>query len=430
MIRNRILTILLTLATVQVSAQHVYTLEECQTHALQSNIKMKIAAEDVGMAQETRRVARTKYIPTVTAHAVAFDASRELVSIDMPAIPGLGSLGTLGMVNDGQLGGVTALLPLYAGGQIHNGNKLAELGEAVSRLRMTQSESEVRLTTARYYWQVVMLKEKLRTLDSVDSLLAEIGRNVKASVDAGVALRNDLLQINLKQNDTRSTRLQVTDGLYVSRLLLAQYIGLGLDSIDVAPMPDYVMPPSPSGLYVAPTQALDRTAEYRLLQHNVSAQKLQQKMVLGKNLPTLAIGGGYNHMNIVDKGQNFLLGFATLSVPISSWLGGTHEVRKQKMAVRKAEMELQDNSELLRLQMTQKWNKVGETFKQLSIALESIGQSEENLRLQTNTYTAGLSTMSDLLEAQTIYQRSRDSFVDAYVAYRVSCAEYLKATGR
>lgn len=422
--------IILLAACLQTYAQHLYTLKECQEHALQNNVKIKAANTDIRMAQETRSIARSHYIPTVSASLSAFDASKDLINIEMPTLPMIGSLGTMGMVNDGQVGGVTAMLPLYAGGKIHNSNKLAELGIEVSRLQLSQNESEVRMTTALYYWQIVMLKEKLKTLDVIEAQVAEIHRTVDAAVNAGITLRNDLLQVNLKQNELSSSRLKVNDGLQISRMLLAQYAGMGLDSIDVESTIDFSMPPAPSTVYQAPSQALPQTAEYQLLQQNVKAQQLQQKITFGNNLPTLAIGGGYSYMNLMDKSQNFWLGFATISVPISSWLGGTHEVRRQKGAVEKAQLALNDNSELLQLQMVNKWNKLNESYSQLSIALNSIKQAEENLRLQTNQYQAGVCTMSDLLEAQTLYQKSRDLYTDAYTTYQMSTAEYLKATGR
>lgn len=57
-------------------------------------------------------------------------------------------------------------------------------------------------------------------------------------------------------------------------------------------------------------------------------------------------------------------------------------------------------------------------------------QSAENLRVHEAYYRAGTTTMSDLLDAQTLYRRSCDRFSDAYAAFRVSTTEYLVATGR
>lgn len=47
-------------------------------------------------------------------------------------------------------------------------------------------------------------------------------------------------------------------------------------------------------------------------------------MAVGKNLPTIAIGGGSVYDNfIMGQDQSFWVGFATVSVPISGWWGGT-----------------------------------------------------------------------------------------------------------
>ena len=69
-------------------------------------------------------------------------------------------------------------------------------------------------------------------------------------------------------------------------------------------------------------------------------------------------------------------------------------------------------------------------YQQALIALNSIEQSEENLRLNEQYYKAGTSGMSDLLEAQQLYQQSRDKYAEAFSKYEISKTEYLQATGR
>lgn len=119
-----------------------------------------------------------------------------------------------------------------------------------------------------------------------------------------------------------------------------------------------------------------------------------------------------------------------LSVPITGWWGGSHDMKRQKLQVRNAENRLADQSELLCIQMQNTWNTMNDAYKQVEIAVESIGQASENLRLQTDYYQAGTCTMSDLLEAQTLYQQSRDKYVESYAQYEVKKREYLQATGR
>jgi outer membrane protein TolC len=254
-------------------------------------------------------------------------------------------------------------------------------------------------------------------------------KDVDAAVSAGITNRNDLLQVQLRQNDTRSTRINVENALTLSRRLLAQYIGTPDDSVDVAFAVSDSLPPSPLGLYRAPEASLVLTPEYNLLQAQLKASHIEHKMSVGKNLPTVAIGGGFMHDNLSDRHKPFWMGFATVSIPLG-WWEGSHNMKRSRLAVRNNENNLRDGSELLVINMQNTWNALTDAYKQVQIAIESIGQATENLRLQTDYYHAGTCTMSDLLEAQTLYQQSRDKYVESYAQYEVKKREYLQATGR
>lgn len=425
-IRNRFFFILsigvLSLATV--SAQRTFTLDECLERALSNNVRMRNAENEIRMAEHDRKNAFTRYFPSVSASGGGFIANKGLMELNM------GPDMSMSMMKDGVVGGVSATLPLFAGGQIVNGNKLAKVSEEVSRTRYRLSENEVRLTTENYYWQVVTLKEKLRTLEVVEARLDTLTRDVEAAVQAGVTTRNDLLQVQLRQNEIKSNRLNVENALALSRELLAQYMGMGLDSVDVAYAMEGRLPEEPAGLFLPPESALPRTGEYDLLRQNLEATRLQKKIAVGKNLPTVAIGGGYYYDDLLDVGMDFWVGFATVSVPLSGWWGGSHDIKKQKLQVKNAENQLNDQSEMLMIRMRQSWNDLNDAYKQVGIALTSIDQATENLRMQSDYYAAGTCTMSDLLDAQTLFQQSRDKYVEAYAQYEVKKWEYLQATGR
>lgn len=410
--------------TAPLAAQQVYTLDQCVEQALRNNARMQNAQNELGMAEQQRKSAFTKYFPTVSATGIGFMADKDLLQMDVA--PGM----SMKLLKNGLMGGVNATLPLFTGGQIVQGNQLAKVNVEKYRLLGRQAENEVRLTTEQYFWQVAMLKEKLRTLSVVESQLAGMHKDVDAAVSAGITNRNDLLQVQLRQNDTRSTRINVENALTLSRRLLAQYIGTPDDSVDVAFAVSDSLPPSPLGLYRAPEASLVLTPEYNLLQAQLKASHIEHKMSVGKNLPMVAIGGGFMHDNLSDRHKPFWMGFATVSIPLSGWWEGSHNMKRSRLAVHNNENNLRDGSELLVINMQNTWNALTDAYKQVQIAIESIGQATENLRLQTDYYHAGTCTMSDLLEAQTLYQQSRDKYVESYAQYEVKKREYLQATGR
>ena len=276
-----------------------------------------------------------------------------------------------------------------------------------------------------------MLKEKLKTLSVIERQLSRIYEDVKVSVDAGLVTRNDLLQVQLKQNEALSNRIKIENSLSVSKNILGQYIGVSSDSIDIDFNVSDELPDKPDVLLCNHEAAIEYTNEYGLLKQNVKASRLQYKMSVGKNLPTIAIGGGVVYDNfIMGQDQSFCVGFATVSVPLSAWWGGSHNMRKHKLQVRIAEDQLRDNRELLIIKMQNAWNGLNDAYKQIEVANLSIGQSSENLKLYSDYYSAGTSTMSELLDAQTLFQKSRDSYVEAYTNYEIKKREYLQATGR
>ena len=455
-VKTMIVWFITLLAANPVSAQTTYSLQQLKDSALSHNLSMRKARYDIDAAREQRKEAFTKYFPNVTGTGVWFNANKGMAKMDVnpsemipPSLGGtlsmmlpqealmeLASPVSISMMKNGTIAGITAVQPVFAGGQIVNGNKLAKVGEEVSSLQLELSENEVVTTVEQYYWQLVAMQEKVRTLNAVDSLLSSIHKDVDVAVRAGVALNNDLLQVQLRQNDVESQHVKLMNGISIVKMLLAQYCGLassrtddGMANFNVE-LPDIGKSPLDLPSLVGGDARLPMLPEYQLLQKQVEATDLQHRMTVGKNMPSVAVGAGYNYHNLLENNHTFGMVFATVSIPISDWWGGSHAIKRSKIEQQKAADTLSDNAELLKIRMQKSWNDVNESYQQLQIAQRSILQAEENLRLNRNYYKAGTSRMSDLLEAQLLYQQALDKRTDAYADYCNKLLAYKVATGQ
>ena len=424
-----------------------YTLEQLRDSALHNNFAIRSAQYDIEAASQQRKEAFTNYFPNVSGTGLWFNANKamaqttlnpsEMVSPEMvaalaqmfppEALASLVNPVSISMMKNGVIAGVQAVQPVFAGGQIVNGNKLARVGEDVSRLQMQLSENEVEKTAELYFWQLASMQEKMKTVEAAEALLNDIYKDVDAAVGAGVAMRNDLLQVQLRQNEIASQKLKIRNGLSLVRMLLSQYCGLR-DTSFVITYQTAAIPPLASKQ--DHQQALLGTAEYQLLGKQVEAADLQRKIAVGQNLPSVAVGAGLNYHNLLEKNRSFGMVFATVSVPISDWWGGSHAIKRKKLEQQQAQEQLADNAELLKIRMQSAWNSVEESYQQLLLAQRSIEQAEENLRLNRDYYNAGMSKMSDLLEAQMLYQQSCDKRTDAFADYQNKLLEYRQATGQ
>lgn len=427
-------------------AQESYSLEQILDSARHNNITLRNAQRSVDAAEQQRKEAFTKYFPNVSGTGFWFQANKGMAKMDinmsdyispelgmalaqsMPpeVVAALGQPMSMEMMKKGVMGSVVAMQPVFAGGQIINGNKLAKVGEDVSRLQLQLSENEVEKTAEQYYWQIVSLEEKLNTVNAVETLLKDINKDVSVAVEAGVTMRNDLLQVELRQNDVESQKLTLLNNISILRMLLAQFCGLQSSDFTLSYNPEVKSPMMEKQDH---QQALLNTPEYQLLNKQVEATSLQHKMAVGSYLPTVAVGGGLVYHNMMETGRSFGMLMATVSIPISDWWGGSHAIKRKKIERQKAIDQLADNSELLKINMQSSWNNLQEAYQQLTIAERSIEQATENLRLNRDYYQAGISTMSDLLEAQLLYQQSLDKRTDAYTNYQNKLLAYRQAVG-
>ncbi len=69
-------------------------------------------------------------------------------------------------------------------------------------------------------------------------------------------------------------------------------------------------------------------------------------------------------------------------------------------------------------------------YQQWKLSQSSIASASENLRLNTNYYSNGMTKMSDLMESQVLYQQAMDKKAESYARYMMKSAEYQNVTGR
>ena len=343
----------------------------------------------------------------------------------------------IAFMKNGVFGSVSAIQPVFMGGQIINGNKLAKAGVEASEIKLEASEDQVELSTEQYYWQVVSLKEKLLTLNAIHQMLVELEKDVNNRVRVGAVNRNDLLQVQLRKGEVESSQLEVEQSLSTLSQLLAQHVGIANESIDVVLPADLVdmgksgEPAIPANLRQDHQSALNATPQYRLLEKNVEVHRLQHRLKVGSNMPKVGVGADYSWNNLMnDGGRGTGTLFAFVQIPISGWWGGSHAIKKQKLALDDAREQLTDKGQKLVIHMNSSWAAVETSHKKLLIAHNAIIQAEENLRLNKDYYRVGSTKMSDLLLAEQQYQAACDRYTDAYANMQTKILEYRQATGQ
>ena len=427
--REKIIAMALLLPSAAVAQN--YTLDDCRRLAIENNVTMQKVQNEVYIANEQRKRAQANFYPQVSASAYAFDAFKPMLSLDVSEL-GLEQFGIeeqkLEYMRRGATAEVTVVQPVWAGGQIINNHKLAKVSMDASLLKQMRTERDVKLQTDNYFWQVVTLTEKLKTIQQADSMLNQLHKDVQSALDNGLKTRNDLLRVELQQNENAANRSQIEKSLQISCLLLAQFIGVSTDVLQI----NYhcnmnELPAFPLELKCDHEAVLSQTVDYKLLSKNVEAGLLNLKLEKSKLKPQIGIGASYSYSHFSGINNKGGMVFATMSIPISSWWTENHAVKAKRKELETARAELSDKQSMMLINMKRAWNEVEDAYNRLELAHKSIKQADENLRISYNQYNYGRATMTELLDAQMKTQQMKDKYVDAFAELMITMTAYENA---
>jgi outer membrane protein TolC len=438
--KKQIIILCLLLSAVSLFGQEMrLSVQDCIDMALENNIELKNSQLEINKARETKNEAWTAYFPTVSAQAIAFDALNPMLSFGIDDIDNaqlrqilytlyaeyganMGLEKEYSFVQNGVMLNAMATEPIYAGGRIRYGNKLAKLGIEAAELQEKVKEDEVRLQTEKLYWQIVALQEKVATLDLLDRLLDTLDKDLSGAIEAGLAMPTDQYKLRVKQNESQLNRKKLTDGITLLTMALGQYICADWQTMTLSDT--LGLETEPSAYYHMANTAVASRHESQLLDLSLKAEDLKKKMTLGEALPSLMVGGSASYHTIFENTKPNAMVFAMLQVPITDWHKISIKLKKHDLDAEMAENTRRDLTEKMELQTNQAWFNLEQSWLRISMAKTALSDAEANLKITEDYYEAGLVALSDVLEAQTLLKQSRNELTDSRVEYRVGLVTY------
>lgn len=422
------------------------SLDSCIQMAVRNNVKVKNANLDIKSAEQEKNAVFTKYFPQISGMAVGFYSDKPLIEYGISDIgnagirdvlqsiyskygPSLGISDHISFLEKGMITGISAMQPLYMGGRIVIGNKLAELGVDASLYQAEIAKQEVMMQTEELYWQILSLEEKKNTVVNVLELIESLYKDVDCAVNAGLTTQNDLLRVNLKRNEMKSNLIRIENGICLSKMALCQYIGLNRND-SIAIIDSVGMAENPVVYHIDNKDAVAQRYESKLLDLSINAEKLKRRMILGEALPQIGFGGTYAYNNLMEKDYTNLIGFASIQLPISAWWETSHKLKKHNYLVEKAQNTKNDLTERLELQTQQVYDELDAAYRQITLAEEAVEDAKKNQKLSNDYYHAGLVPLSEMLESQTLYRQALDQCSDAQINYRIRLSHYKQLIGK
>ena len=420
------------------SAQEVsLSIKDCIVLSEANNPYIKNTFLDIQSARSQKKEVFAEYFPRLSFRALGISSYDYLIDIVVGREVG-------DALRESELGGYTRfglnatftlMQPIYAGGRINTGNKLAKVGIKAAELKHKVNLREKREEIEKMYWEIVALEEKRHTIKHLEELLDILHRDVTSAIDAGVVTESDLLLVKMKKNELKSGKIHLEGGIRLLKMNLFNTIGQGytlvkgvadttkpyIDNIVLADRLSSLLPPS--DYYIPEEEFAAGVSETELLGIMVEAKQLEKKLALGEYLPAAGVGISYGFSNFTNSNSN-AIGLATISIPISNWGKGSMKLKRLNNEIQKAVNEKEHLTSQLVLQARQLWLNLNVAWEQMKVAEENLELAEKNVYNQMSRFNAGLIPISDVLMNQTKLFEATENLIDKQIEYSKALTAY------
>lgn len=435
---------LCTLLPPALRAQQTLSLDECLQRAAEHNRRIAAARAQTAAADREARAMRANFLPSLSLTGTAlystadgglklpggmlpvFDAATGTQLPQTAYFPGVDLKYDLDWIYNA---GVLLEQPLFMGGKVRTGYRMARVGSALARENRRLTESEVIVGTSRAYADVVKARGMERVAAQYKALVEELLRNVRSACNHGLRPQNDVLRVEVKLGESELNLRCAQNAVRLASMNLCHWVGLPLDT--PVELSDEL--PVDGG---RPEGSVEDRPEYRMLDRQTQLAALQLKLARGERLPQVAFVGSYGYSHgVALNGQNllgswnFMAGF-NVSIPIFHFGARTDKVRAARARYEQTRLEGEEKAELLALEMTRSSNNYDEAALELQLSETTVRSADENLRISKLRYESGSETLSDYLESQALWQSAHESLVNARVALYLRRLELSRSLGR
>lgn len=334
--------------------------------------------------------------------------------------------------------GVSVSQPVFMGGKIISGYRMAALGTEMAKLNSELKAEEVTVSVDEAYWLYVKTCKLLETAESLDSTVSEIYRFVKDAIDVGMATSTDLVKVEVQRNNAALAVAKARNGKRLSMMNLCHILGLPLTTEIEVDQSEFTLDSTaviPESIAMG-SDSIENRADYRLLAGQAELKRRNVDFVRSDFLPQLGVMASYGYsygLKLMDETLLNQAGFtvmATLKVPIFAWGEGYLKIKSAKKEYEMAQNELERLSGMMELEKAKNSYAVSEAALQVRLAESSLKSAENNLKVCRDQYELGMETIVNVLEAQSQWNKCSCDYISAVADYKLSCTKYLKSIGR
>jgi outer membrane protein len=405
----------------------ILTLKESIQLALDRNLEVQLAKEEITFARERRKEARTGFLPKFSA-----DYSYRRPSETTTTFGGVNFKNA--DQNQYNFTGTVAQ-PLFTGFATLSTYQLANMGLDVAKIQLERTRLDLILQVKEAYLEIVRTTKLREVAEQSVKQLQEGVRVATNFVKVGLSPKIDLLDAETRLGQAELQLIQATNNLRVARArlntILREPIDASFEVVDVLTTEPYKRPYQSSQEI-----AMEHRPELLEAEKNVAIAEKQITLVKSDYYPDITLSANYyrrgddptvDGSEYVDRENWDIVAGATWT--FFEWGKTRYATNQQRARLRQAKENFEQVKDSIFLEVKTAFLTLQAADEGIRVAQKQVESAEENFRISQERYKEQVATATEVLDAQTRLTEAKTNYTNALVIFNLAQASLIRAMG-
>ncbi|MEK7819456.1 MAG: TolC family protein [Bacteroidota bacterium] len=326
--------------------------------------------------------------------------------------------------------------PIFTGWKLTSASKITEEQRKISEIEFSKENIEVIFQITTTYWNLYRAQQLEKyALENLEFAKTSY-KDVSQYLLKGIATENDLLKANIRITNSEIALSETRSGVATTELVFnillnknieEKYIltsNLTEENIVFDKLQNYI------------SKGIENRKDLLISNKRIESAKLNKNIASSGYYPQMFIQSNYyssrpNQRYFPLKNELKDSWDIGLLVQYDFWnlFYSYYEVEHATAQIDQSEINHSILKDGIMLEITQNYYSAERSVEKVRLAKLANEQSEENFRITKNKYNNGLVTISELNDAQNIFNQSKIQFIQSLVDQKIAIAKLNKSIG-
>jgi outer membrane protein TolC len=319
---------------------------------------------------------------------------------------------------------------LYDFGATRAGVRSAEIGKKLGEEDRRRLQLALIVGVARAYHGVALAEQGLQLAEeSLKAAQSDLDR-ARSLNRAGLATDADVLSVQVQASAMSELRSRRDADLRIARAALNDALGLPLDTLHVLTSP-LEAPPAAAGRADLEHDAVTQRPELAGVRLAADLGTAQERMARSQYWPAISLHGVLeaDRQDFIGKGGGNWMFAASLRWNVFDGGRARAQAAEARSQVQVAKATAKQMDSAVRLEVRRAEADFDAARERVQTTAGTVAQAEESLRIIRNRYSNGLTTVTDLLRAESALTEAKTRRLYALYDSRIAAIQLAAAAG-